>query len=176
MPNVIGIVFANTRKGVPHLCDAVGENMKYFLLSQFVLLSVICALQSQGSLENSREVASMKLPMVASTTNVGDIIDTYEVYLDFVCDSVKDSNPEQSKKLKSLFTKLKKKDEKAAARFLKGLRFEITQKVEFMSVGRKDLSSNSTLIQSWAKRYMANWIREADEQLFRAEATITYKD
>jgi hypothetical protein len=150
--------------------------MKYFLLSQFVLLSVICALQSQGSLENSREVASMKLPMVASTTNVGDIIDTYEVYLDFVCDSVKDSNPEQSKKLKSLFTKLKKKDEKAAARFLKGLRFEITQKVEFMSVGRKDLSSNSTLIQSWAKRYMANWIREADEQLFRAEATITYKD
>jgi hypothetical protein len=63
---------------------------------------------------------------------------------------------------------MKSHSQEAAARFLKGLRFEMVQKVELMGVAPQSLNTHTPEMRRWVKRFLPDWVREADEQWFRA--------
>lgn len=113
-------------------------------------------------------------PRVGNTNSVSGILDSYPVYLDYISDASQGVNPAGAEKLRFLFEELRKRDKKAAARFLKGIHFEMTQKVELTENIRK-VSSGDTKMKNWVKRYLPLWIREADEQLFRAQYPLAAK-
>lgn len=119
---------------------------------------------------------SMQVPYLKSTNDVGEINKAYPAYLNFIVAASQNINPAGAEKLRNLYEKTANKDKKAAARLLKGIHFEITQKIEMSPAGSKNLSSQSPAMKQWVKKYLPLWIREADEQYFRANNPMTYKD
>ncbi len=75
-----------------------------------------------------------------------------------------------AKRLAHTFENLKRRNPEGAARFLKGLRFEMVQKLELLGASPAQVSTRTPVYRKWVSRWMKEWLREADEHLFRAVA------
>lgn len=106
-------------------------------------------------------------PRTKTVRDSSEMLKTYQVYLDFVVLVGKRGQLSSATKLEKSFQDLKNKNPEAAARFLKGLRFEMMDKAERM--GRKEgvLTASHPEIQKWIARFISDWAREADEHVYR---------
>jgi phytoene dehydrogenase-like protein len=112
----------------------------------------------------------LRLPNHPTTNDVGDILEQYKDYLNFVVEAGRATNPGVAKKLEEKYAALEKADRTLAARFLRGLRFEILQKVELTGMAPGSVTTALPGVRRWVDRFLAVWLREADEYLFRAKA------
>jgi len=138
-------------------------------LSSVLSTSTSDGLLSVGSL-GWRNPASRPFPNVSPTDDVSDIINDYEPYLQFVTAVGKDVDPKNAKGLAQKWAALKKSDKKGAARFLKLLKFEMDQHLQLTGGSSVRMHSDSPAVRNWVKRFIRDWYREADEQLFRTYA------
>jgi hypothetical protein len=148
-----------------------GSNPLKMLLLGTVTFLLSTGTAFGGSLESSyvsRNLSSSKFPLVETERTTNNILDSYPVYLKFVSDIGRDIDRNNSAKLVKLFDSLKRKNPRGAALFLKGLRFEMIQKVELMGKDPRDISTSSPEFRKWVAKYLKEWVREADEHLFRA--------
>jgi len=118
----------------------------------------------------ARSLSSLPFPSHEATSDEGDILSDYPEYLRFVLAIGKDVDPSTAGKLAKTYEALRKRDSKGAARFLRGLRFEMVQKLEFMGASTASINSSSPVMRTWVRRYITAWQREADEYLFRSVA------
>jgi hypothetical protein len=136
--------------------------------STMLALLLFASIYNGGS---GREIASMGFPQYRATSDVGDIMDDYPDYLRFALAIGKESNRSAANQLEERFTRLQKADEKLAARFLKGLRFEMVQKLELSGLSPKRVSTATPAMRKWVAKYLPAWLREVDEYQFRAYAS-----
>ncbi|MBY0369301.1 hypothetical protein K2X33_01360 [bacterium] len=122
------------------------------------------------ALGSVRDLASMPFPNHKQTSDTGTIMDDYPEYLAFVLDIAKDTDPKAARLLEERYSRLVKADDKLAARFLKGLRFEIVQKLELSGISPKRLTSDNSTMRNWVSKYIGAWVREVDEYQYRAYA------
>jgi hypothetical protein len=99
-----------------------------------------------------------------------DILKEYPAYLNFVLEVGKDVDHTGANRLSSTYQKLRHRSPEFAARFLKGLRFEMVHKLELMGTAPSHLTTQSPVMRRWVARYMKEWTRECDEHLFRSYA------
>lgn len=115
--------------------------------------------------------AVSSLPRVSQESDVDDILESYPAYLHFVVDVGREVDNANTKRLVRIYQTLRKKSPAGAARFLKGLRFEVVQKVELLGVNPDRVHSRTPEMRRFVGRYMKEWVREADEHLFRSIST-----
>ncbi len=118
----------------------------------------------------SRDLDSMEFPRHKATSDVGDIIEEYPDYLRFALTIGRSENPALAKQIEERFARLRNADEKSAARFLKGLRYEMVQKLELSGLSPKRANTENPMLRRWVAKYMPLWLREVDEYQFRAFA------
>ena len=106
-------------------------------------------------------------PHIRGAKSSSDMLKHYQPYLDFVIKVGKQTDPVSTQKLIASFGKLKRHNPEAAARFLKGLRFEMVEKAQRLGSSDANLTSNNPAIRSWVGRFIDDWAREADEHLYR---------
>lgn len=133
---------------------------------KLLLLGAITFLLSTGTAFGVN--TSVRFPVLETERSTNDILESYPAYLKFVVEVGKDLDRDNAAKLVKLFDSLKRKNPRGAALFLKGLRFEMVQKVELMGREPKEISSSNPEYRKWVARYLKEWVREADEHLFRA--------
>jgi len=117
-----------------------------------------------------RSLSSLPFPRHQSTSSQSEILSDYPDYLRFVLAIGKEVDSGTAAKLGKTYDMLRQRDPKGAARFLRGLRFEMVQKMEFMGANPSSMNTSNAMIRSWVKRYLSSWHREADEYLFRSIA------
>jgi hypothetical protein len=108
-----------------------------------------------------------KFPSSRAARDTSDILDYYQTYLDFVLQVGRNQDAESTNRLEKTFAKLKKSNPEAAARFLKGLRFEMVDKAERMGRREVSLNANNSELRKWVGRFISDWAREADEHWYR---------
>jgi hypothetical protein len=118
-----------------------------------------------------RMPASLAFPQVRVARNDGEALSLYPVYLQYVLEVGNETDRLQSKRLSDLYEKLRGRYPVQAACFLKGLRFEMVAKQELMGANLSQLSSHSPEMRRWVRKFIREWVREADEYLFRAVTT-----
>ncbi|MFM8270478.1 MAG: hypothetical protein ACKN9V_09850 [Pseudomonadota bacterium] len=120
-------------------------------------------------------ITTLLLGMASLSTNgyasTSDILENYQRYFDFVVRIGNGVDASSTKKMVASFSELKKRNPEAAARFLKGLRFELVDKAERMGKKEISLGSQNPEVQKWVGRFMREWAREADEHLYRVYST-----
>ncbi len=124
---------------------------------------------------SSRELDAMDFPKVREQSDLDDILSDYDAYLKFILEVGNQTNRTQAKRLENLFTNLKRKDEAQAARFLRGLRFEMVQKLEMTGLSPERASTNNAAIRTWVTRFLPVWVREVDEYQFRSRTNALVK-
>lgn len=117
-----------------------------------------------------RQLSSLPFPRLSATSDVDDVVSEYPAYLRFVVEVGKDIDPVTARGLQQTYDKLRRRDARGAARFLRGLRFEMVQKLEFMGINPQTVTTSSPVMRQWIGRYIKAWHREADEYLFRSIA------
>ena len=132
---------------------------------KLILLGAITFLLSTGT-----AYGSLRFPVVSVERSTDGILDSYTDYLKFAVEVGKDTDRESAQKLIKIFDVLKKRNPRGAALFLKGLRFEMIQKIELMGIEPQEISSSNAIMRRWIGKYMKEWVREADEHLFRAQS------
>lgn len=144
-----------------------------------LLISVLLqgtAVQTVGTNEVAvREIASMAFPIHKATSDVDDIMDDYPEYLQFALEIGRDVNPSTARQIQERYARLAKANEALAARFLKGLRFEMIQKMELAGLSPKRVDTNNSTMRRWVQKYIGAWLREVDEYQFRAYAQAVAK-
>lgn len=159
----------NNRIGKVQLWSLV---LRYGVSSlKLILLGTVTFLLSTGTAygaEVSRNLSSLRFPLVETERSVDDILESYPVYLKFVIEVGKDTDRTRTSQLVKTFESLKRKTPKGAALFLKGLRTEMIHKVDLMGSDPRSLTTSSPELRRWVSKYLAEWVREADEHLFRA--------
>ncbi|MSP18163.1 MAG: hypothetical protein EXR74_01190 [Bdellovibrionales bacterium] len=116
----------------------------------------------------SRSPSSLIFPQVETERDSSDILASYPAYLKFVVEVGKDVDHSSTARLVKIFESLKRRSPKGAALFLKGLRFELVQKVELMGTDSREISTSNPIYRRWIQKYLKEWVREADEHLFRS--------
>jgi hypothetical protein len=114
--------------------------------------------------------ASMAFPMAADTNEASDILSNYPPYLNYVIDIGRETNASQASRLFEMYQTLRRTNPAGAARFLKGLRFEMVYRLELTGVAPEKASTRNPDMRRWVTRFTKDWIRECDEHLFRAVA------
>lgn len=127
-----------------------------------------CSTFVESSLISARDVASLRFPQVASERDEDDIVKQYAPYLQFVTQIGKEVDANSARQLVQVYTNLYKRSRHGAALFLKGLRYEMHQRVELSGWNPHTLSTNSPEMRRFVARYLTTWVREADEHLFRS--------
>jgi hypothetical protein len=112
-----------------------------------------------------------QFPNIQAQNDVNDILDVYPTYLQFVVEVGREVDNSNTQRLIQIFNRLKKQNPTGAALFLKGLRFEVVQKVELMGSNPSHVNTRTPEIRRFVGRYMKEWVREADEHLFRSVST-----
>lgn len=115
--------------------------------------------------------AASKFPTAEETSDVSDILEDYLPYAQFVLEIGRELSPAQANKFATLYNQLKKRDKVMAAKFLKGLRFEMNEKVELMGAAPSSLSTRHPEMRKWVVKYLPEWNREIDERMFRSYST-----
>jgi hypothetical protein len=118
----------------------------------------------------ARNPDALRFPNHPNTNNVSDILSLYRDYLSFVLEVGRATSPATAKQLEERFNALEKADRALAARFLRGLRFEMHQKLELTGLDARSVTTSQPGVRRWVARFLALWSREADEYLFRARA------
>ncbi len=146
------------------------SSLKLFLLGTvtFLLSTGTAFGMNFSSTQVSRNLSSFPFPEVETERSTRDILDSYPAYLKFVVEVGKDMDRASTAKLVKLYDSLKRKNSRGAALFLKGLRFEMVQKVELMGRAPREISTSNPEYRRWVGKYLKEWVREADEHLFRA--------
>lgn len=129
------------------------------------VLSVITVLL--GIISFSSIGYATDFPLIRTAKSSSEMLKQYQPYLDFVVQVGKQSDLVNAQKLMVSFQKLQAHNPEAAARFLKGLRFEMMEKAQRMGRTESKLTSNNPEIRSWVGRFIEEWAREADEHLYR---------
>lgn len=111
--------------------------------------------------------AATSFPSVRIVRDTSDILKNYQPYLDFITQIGNQVDSASTGKMLASFTELKRRNPEGAARFLKGLRFEMVDKAERMGQREEKLSSSSPEIRNWVRKFIKEWAREADEHLYR---------
>jgi len=111
--------------------------------------------------------AGTAFPQAGVARDTSEILKQYQVYLDFVVQVGKRADVNATKQLETRFAELRSKNPEGAARFLKGLRFELNEKAQRMNRRDVALNSQNPEIIRWVGRFMNQWAREADEHLYR---------
>lgn len=124
-----------------------------------------------SELESDRSPNSMAFPKHRLTDDNGDVLSEYPDYLRFVLDVGRNSDPRLAKALERTYDRLRGADSALAARFLRGLRFELVQRAELRGLPLKTLNNDHPQMRGWIAKYMRQWLREADEYYFRAYVT-----
>lgn len=130
-----------------------------------LLIGAITFLLSTGT-----AYGAVKFPIVNIERSADGILDSYTDYLNFAVEVGRETDRENATKLVKIFEVLKRKSPRGAALFLKGLRFEMIQKIELMGREPHEISSTNPVIKRWVGKYIKEWVREADEHLFRAQS------
>ena len=137
-------------------------------LKKFVSISTI--LLGLASL-STNGYANTAFPSVRLVKDTSDILTHYQPYFDFVVRIGNQVDASSTRKMVASFSELKKRNPEAAARFLKGLRFELVDKAERMGRREVSLTSQNPEIQRWVGRFIKEWAREADEHLYRVTSS-----
>ena len=119
---------------------------------------------------SAREVSSTTFPNIEETSDSSEVLKFYPAYLRFALEIGRDTDLRTAKKLDETYQQLRRRHPQAAAKFLKGLRFEMVQKMELAGLDPARVSTNTPEIRRWVGRFLKDWHREADEHLFRAVA------
>lgn len=114
--------------------------------------------------------ANKRFPNYQATNDDRDVLRKYPAYLKFVLDVGLKTRYKHAIKLRRNYRKLRKRDPVAAARFLRGLRYEMVQYFQAANISHRSTTRNKK-VRRWISRYIAVWAREADELHFRAVAT-----
>lgn len=144
-------------------------------LAALALLVGLASISGTMRLEE-RDLASMAFPQHRATNDQGDILDEYPEYLQFALTIGRDTNPRLASEIETRYRKLRRADEKLAARFLKGLRFEMVQKLELVGMSPKRVTTQTPALRRWVTKYLGAWLREVDEYQFRAYALAVSKN
>lgn len=123
-----------------------------------------------GDNEGAERTLSSTFPQISSEDDTSDILRSYPAYLAFVLDVGRRTDANTAHRLEDTYGALRKRYPDAAAQFLKGLRFEMVAKLELMGASPSSVSSTSPEMRRWVTKFMRDWVREADEHLFRAVA------
>ncbi|MFM8314969.1 MAG: hypothetical protein ACKOA8_11855, partial [Deltaproteobacteria bacterium] len=147
-----------------------GRSLKLILLGTVTLLLSTGTAFGVGetSSQVSRNLSSTQFPQVETEYSTDGILDSYPAYLKFVYEVGKDFDRNSSAKLVKLYESRKRRNPRQAALFLKGLRFELIEKVQLMGKDPRQISSSSPEFRRWIGKYLNEWVREADEHLFRS--------
>lgn len=121
-----------------------------------------------GMPEDARGPDSVSFPKHGTTSDLDEILNRYPDYLRFVLTVGRDVDRPTAQRLEKTYDALRKQDQVGAARFLRGLRFEMVQKLELLGLSESSVSTSSPVIRRWVAKYLPAWLREADEYLFRA--------
>lgn len=143
------------------------STMKNTKFKKFVHWGLSLTLGVLGFLYSPNSFA-MSFPQENDTSDVSDILEDYLPYAKFVIEIGKQLKPDQAEKFATLYNQLKKQDRKMAAKFLKGLRFEMNEKVELMGAAPSSLSTRHPEMRKWVVKYLPEWNRELDERMFRS--------
>lgn len=174
----VGIVCALGKLRTPYRGKILnrfgGYRMKAKLLLVTALLGLGMTLSDSGATAR-REITAMDFPKVREQSDLDDILSDYEVYLNFILEVGNQTNRKQAERLNAIYRNLKKKDEAQAARFLRGLRFEMVQKLEMTGLTPERASTNNTAIRQWVTKFLPVWLREADEYQFRSRTNAIVK-
>src|SRR4051794_38280388 len=101
------------------------------MTSALVFLSLLAVSGGTFKGQTERRVSSLEFPRHELTSDVGDILSDYSDYLRFVLEIGRRTNPRSAALLERKYLALRKYDKELSARFLRGLRFEMVQKLEF---------------------------------------------
>lgn len=146
-----------------------------FALRLFIVATVFLGVMGQSStlvdsaaVGTSREIASLRFPQVQTERDEEDMVASYMPYLQFVTAIGSEVDAASTKLLVQAYQNLRKRSRSGAALFLKGLRYEMIQRVELSGWNPSSLSTNSPEMRRFVARYLKIWVREADEQMFRS--------
>lgn len=138
-----------------------------------MLLAIVAAFVSLPSGNDTRlvrDLDNLRFPNHPVTNDVGEILEQYKDYLNFVVEAGRATSPSVAKQLEEKYAALEKQDRGLAARFLRGLRFEMHQKLELTGLPARGVTTAQPGVRRWVGRFLSIWAREADEYLFRARA------
>jgi hypothetical protein len=109
-------------------------------------------------------------PVTPETSEAGDILNLYTPYLNYVVDIGRETNAPLTQRLVDTYQTLRRTNPVGAARFLKGLRFEMVERLELVGMAPEKASTRNPEMRRWVAHFLKDWVREADEHLFRAIA------
>lgn len=114
--------------------------------------------------------ATRAFPRAKAASDTDTVLATHTDYLRFVLEVGMDTDKATAQRLANTYENLRRRNPELAARFLKGLRFEMVQKLELLGASPAQVSTRTPTYRKWVSRWMKEWLREADEHLFRAVA------
>ena len=148
-----------------HPLGTIGGDMKkrnriHQIISALTLFLGMVTLSRTG-------YAASAFPSASMARESQDILNKYQVYLDFVIQVGRKVDLASTQRMESKFLELRKRNPEGAARFLKGLRFEMVDKAQRMGRQEGALNTQNPELIRWVGRFMNHWAREADEHLYR---------
>jgi hypothetical protein len=159
------------------------ELMKWLVIRSFAVLALV-TLGTRGFVPaapgaltaEERGPDSVSFPRHGATNTMEDILEQYSDYLRFALTVGRDVDRATAHRLEVTFEALRKQDPEGAARFLRGLRFEMLQKLELLGLPESAVNTSTPIMRRWIAKFLPTWAREADEYLFRARtASIARK-
>lgn len=147
--------------------------MRYYrnfvLLSAVVMLAGLFSLSgANGNVQGSRAITSLEFPQHKLTSDMGDILSDYPDYLKFVLEIGRGTDQRSAQILAQKYSQLRSRNPELAARFLRGLRFEMVQKLEFVGGTNARVTTDTPFMRHWVTKFLREWAREADEYLYRS--------
>jgi hypothetical protein len=119
-------------------------------------------------LGTKRSPTSLEFPQHRLTSDTGDVLSDYPEYLNFVLEIGRATDARAASLLARKYDQLRKADPELAARFLRGLRFEMVQKLEFVGGTNAHITTETPFMRHWVTKFLRSWLREVDEYQFRA--------
>ena len=162
------------RRGRSSSTDSIvmsfGMAMRFIIVAamSYGVMGECSTLVGGAPLNAAREVASLRFPLVPAEQEEEEIVSKYVSYLKFVVAIGNEVDATNSRLLVQTYQKLSRYDRAAAARFLKGLRYELLQRIDFSGWNPRTVSTNSAEMRRFVARYLVVWVREADEHHFRS--------
>lgn len=117
---------------------------------------------------SNRTLSSASFPRIENTSDIDDINASFPAYLEFVTAIGRQGDKKTADRLQATYSRLRARDKVGSARFLRGLRFELLQKLELLGLSEESVTTNHPAFRKWVAKYLPVWLRECDEYLFRS--------
>lgn len=115
-----------------------------------------------------RSLSSASFPKLDSSNDIDEVNSSYPAYLEFVLAIGRQTDRKTADRLQATYARLRGRDKTGSARFLRGLRFELLQKLELLGLSEDSVTTNHPQVRRWVAKYLPVWLRECDEYLFRS--------